>query len=489
MAGIMPEASGSWLGTRESDLVYQTSRWQRYQWSAYKGGAHEAEALDVKGQDKIPGWPKYTRELFTRLYADEPKRLEEVDGANRWADKAHSLADEIPEFKRLRERTVGDRLWSGMAASSLGEQVFDELVKLIERKQKLPDVNKLRQQLQGEKSLQEAGVPMDSKATQEKLAEAEQEMEGFANKIDEGAMRQAVRRGVEQAQEQLDSAASDIAAFGYGVDEGTDGRGGAVEEKLKLLQKVRSSRKLAELAELAGRFRRVAAQKQRTKASHARDEVSSVNTGDDLARLLPSELVKLTRPELRLQFYRQLTERNLLCYELKGQEKQGRGPIVVCIDNSGSMAGQSEIWSKAVALGLLDIARLQKRAFMILHFDTKVGYRMTSTGSSTSWEDVLGAMEYFSGGGTDYKPALREALEAIKGSQFDKADVVLISDGCAPTDFAQRYRQEAKERGACTYGVLIGSGDLEALKAFCDKTIQIDDVGGTNAATDALFEL
>jgi uncharacterized protein with von Willebrand factor type A (vWA) domain len=55
-------------------------------------------------------------------------------------------------------------------------------------------------------------------------------------------------------------------------------------------------------------------------------------------------------------------------YELKGTEKQAKCPVVVCVDNSGSMSGDRETWSKAVALALLEIATMQKRGFVCIHF-------------------------------------------------------------------------------------------------------------------------
>ena len=54
-------------------------------------------------------------------------------------------------------------------------------------------------------------------------------------------------------------------------------------------------------------------------------------------------------------------------YELKGTEKQGKGPIVVCVDNSGSMSGDRETWSIVVALALLEIATMPKREFACIH--------------------------------------------------------------------------------------------------------------------------
>jgi len=58
-------------------------------------------------------------------------------------------------------------------------------------------------------------------------------------------------------------------------------------------RRVRGDPALKRICDLAGRFRRVAQSRQRRKVSHGQDEVVGVEPGGDLARVLPSELVKL----------------------------------------------------------------------------------------------------------------------------------------------------------------------------------------------------
>lgn len=102
--------------------------------------------------------------------------------------------------------------------------------------------------------------------------------------------------------------------------------------------------------------------------SQSRDEIHTVGIGNDLSRVLPAELVQLRHPLMKGEFKPRFIEGKLMQYELKGTEKQGKGPIIVCCDNSGSMSGDREVWSKAVALALLEVATMQKRAFVCIHF-------------------------------------------------------------------------------------------------------------------------
>jgi uncharacterized protein with von Willebrand factor type A (vWA) domain len=69
--------------------------------------------------------------------------------------------------------------------------------------------------------------------------------------------------------------------------------------------------------------------KARSKVKPGVGEVHGITLGGDLARLLPSELVALRRPRLRLHLLARLLERRALTYSMQEKEPQSRGPIVV----------------------------------------------------------------------------------------------------------------------------------------------------------------
>lgn len=85
------------------------------------------------------------------------------------------------------------------------------------------------------------------------------------------------------------------------------------------------------------------------------EQVDGLKLGDDILRLLPTELATLGITELEYEFYRRLVEKQLLSYRLHGDSwrekvierpvahqdfaEQPRGPFIVCVDTSGSMGG------------------------------------------------------------------------------------------------------------------------------------------------------
>src|SRR5439155_8967047 len=144
---------------------------------------------------------------------------------------------------------------------------------------------------------------------------------------------------------QIGEAAEEAESWGTGL--GGTGRTGA-GRKIELGRRLATNPKLRRLAALVGRMREQALALRRRPFERASEEIYEVTLGRDLERLLPPELTALHHPLLRRDFARRLVEGRLLSYAVRGEER-GRGPMIVCLDGSGSMAGDKEIWSNAVA--------------------------------------------------------------------------------------------------------------------------------------------
>src|SRR5438874_7781455 len=123
-----------------------------------------------------------------------------------------------------------------------------------------------------------------------------------------------------------------------------------------LYRRVRNNPTLRRICELAGRYRRVAQSKQWRKATHGLDDVVGVVLDGDLGRVLPHELAKLAIPEFEDDTLRRLVERQLQCREYHSTEPVAKGPIIVSVDESGSMQGDKAHTAKALALAMAWIA-------------------------------------------------------------------------------------------------------------------------------------
>lgn len=456
------------------DLCYATTAWQRHIYEAEKAENPDLDAAVRDGLRRFGAWDRFGREIFARLYDPHLPELGAPTGDAPWAGKTHALASELPEWQRLSGRVAGDEWLCGMATSSILNAVDGVLPGSHK-----PDAAHMRQDIE---ALQE--MAHDNAAAQQAVERMQQKLEAIAaagdaaaKGMDDGEARIAIRAACEQAQQAIDEAEEALAGFGCGSGIGRGGAGTSSGVKAILAKRIRNDNKLKRIAELAGRFRRKAAAKQRSKVAYAREEVSDIEVGADIGRLLPAELARFASPKLRPAFNAAFVEKKLLQYKLDGKDTESRGPIVMCLDESGSMGGHKEIWCKAVFLALMEVAQRQKRAAAIVHFSGSVGRIDVFMPNKTDPQKVIEAAAYFQGGGTNFHAPLMAALDVINNTGgFKKADVILVTDGEATTP-GEQWHTERKRLGVTCYGVAIGSHHApSSLKSACDETLCVADM-------------
>ncbi|MFI6138654.1 VWA domain-containing protein [Streptomyces griseus] len=275
--------------------------------------------------------------------------------------------------------------------------------------------------------------------------------------------------------------------------------------RARLAERLRAGR-LARWAELIGRFRQMADGERARKVESTAGELVGVTLGDDLSRLIPSELANLGLPELRAVFAARYAAGELMLYDSRGERPTGRGAVIACVDTSHSMyaAGPGgvtrEAWSKACALALLDQARHAGRDFVGILFsaEDRIQVFRFPAGRSAGIEQVLDFAETFLGGGTSYQAPLTVARELLEeefdGAAATRGDIVMITDDeCGVTEEWTRGWNEARRvLGFRLFGLAVGApGAAEAgsvLDALCDNLRSIEDLTDVHAAAD-LFRL
>lgn len=181
--------------------------------------------------------------------------------------------------------------------------------------------------------------------------------------------------------------------------------------------------------------------KKRAKIPQAsKSEVYGTHRSDDLMRMLPSELLNLEDETLDVLFFSRLLEKNLLTYELQGvtfvngetteTSKKRTGPVVACLDTSGSMQGPPLLKAKALLLAIANILKKEDRSLHVLLFGSAGEIREFSM---TGQNDSVGLLKFLHqgfGGGTDFETPLKHAFKIIASqTEYKKADVLMISDG------------------------------------------------------------
>jgi uncharacterized protein with von Willebrand factor type A (vWA) domain len=224
---------------------------------------------------------------------------------------------------------------------------------------------------------------------------------------------------------------------------------------------LKNSPRLRQIANLAGRLERLASSKARSKVKPGVGEIHGVEIGDDVARLLPSELVCLRHPKRKLVLMKRLAERQALTYGMTGREPTARGPVVVLLDESSSMReGGKDVWSKAVALALLSTATRQRRAWHIIAFSGSIHREIEVPVGSATIKTVAEALDCRCHGGTDFDAPVLRAVEIIGTSRTMKnADVVVITDGedSLETATVEAATALTKTEGVSWFIVAVGS--------------------------------
>jgi uncharacterized protein with von Willebrand factor type A (vWA) domain len=239
------------------------------------------------------------------------------------------------------------------------------------------------------------------------------------------------------------------------------------EEVKRLYGKIRGNQTLRRIMEISGRYRRMAKALQMSKPVHGNDETVGIEFDNDLSRIVASELVSLSDELLEYDFLRRFTERQLMVRETRSVESETRGPIVIVVDESGSMHGPPVENAKAMALSILWIAEHQKRWACLVGFagSTEGNFLVVPPGK----RDVNAIMDwlvhFYSGGTTmdvplDVLPKKWSKLGCPEG----RTDIIQITDAYVdvPAKLEHSFLKWKAEHDVKMNTIVIGSdpGDL-----------------------------
>ncbi|MEP7190253.1 MAG: VWA domain-containing protein, partial [Roseiflexaceae bacterium] len=309
------------------------------------------------------------------------------------------------------------------------------------------------------------------------------------------------RTGMRTAAEQIEDATTAITTFGggYGPRLGLENGALSTKEKIALAMEVGRSRRLKQVATLCGRLTRIALHVQSTRVQYPPDEVANIKYGSDISHVLPSELALLADPALEDLFFHRYAEGQLMQYELLGNEKQGQGPIILAVDTSGSMTESlggvsKDVWAKAVMLALMAIARLQERDMVAFLFSGSAHEltRFDFPKGRAPHQTVIKAVETFYNGGTVFEPWMEAALQTVDETHFNRADVIVATDGLTSISAAARdaWQQRRAERGMRAYGILLGTREgMHALAQVADAVLTIDNLGDDMPILQTIFAI
>jgi uncharacterized protein with von Willebrand factor type A (vWA) domain len=417
--------------------------------------AQQARLVDVDAvnAETIP----FARELYARMYADPAKLDEPAPG---WPAIAHAALSDLPEWTDLREAVAGDADFAAIGTTRMMEALIDKAEALTEAAEAA--------------EAEAAGTdPVQGMPTAEDRIRA--------------ALRSAARdaaHDVAEARQLLNGLAPGLGS----APRDTDAAGNT--DRVRLAEMLKNNESLRRVMRMVGRMMRVT-QAPRVKAA-AYEEIVDVERGGDVARLLPSTLALLDDPDLEWIALRDIAERSALQYRLEGTEPQGRGPICVLADASGSMSGPPMELACALTIAAVQTALRERRPITVMAFDTRILDRIhfdahghVSAPDHGAGLTVAAAVMRIAGwraiGGTSFDCAFTAALDA--GVEQDRADLVFITDGyCGASPQIMDRLTAAKARGLRVFGMCVNGGSIGAgMAALCDVTLTSADLDARSA--------
>lgn len=385
------------------------------------------------------------------------------------------------------------------------DQLFRELM-AIEEKRRQP------QQVGGTEAKKKAGPPLSQADKNKMRAQAEQQATAKAGEEAAAAMAAAwgERLRAWAAIEEVFGELGGMCGLGWDLSRTVLRHTGwqdakrladllkrlpQIQDVVRQLGRMQSTEKPDEtpiLERLFGPVRRAPAELRDIDTPIVPHDTRGVERSGDIARMLPSEAVLFIRPALRLLWHAKRAERALATYYVRGVEKeqliaddagteardadrkkkkQDRGPIIVCLDTSGSMQGAPETIAKAVTLEAVRIANAEKRECFLYAFSgpTQVAEFDLSVkrGGVQALLEFLGCSFH---GGTDVAEPIARALKRVETARWSRADAIIVSDGEFPVPSATSaaVASARKSLHLRVHGLLIGAGHSAAMTSLCD---------------------
>ena len=528
-------------------LVTETDAFTAQRYLRHREAVPALPELEETGRQVMPGTEGVLADLYYSLWDPEPRVKEEseVTPDRRYWRELLNQTIESAAFQELHSQTQLKELLAVFGTIALGEKILalvpeedkKQLQELAEAQRKANELGQQAAEAQananaaqqlaeaaaevaaqaqaqaevqpGNAQAQEAAAKAKTIAQQlaQQAQQAQDEAEvarlnyeqakALANELAEKLLgkpgsqeaqekqRQLARIGlaaVKKAQAEVEEISATIQSWGLEPGELTRE---SFAEVQAILERVKRNPALKKFTALLGRLRQIAARKARSKAETEGIRIMVTETGRDIKRAVPAELVALSQPALRVKALQHWTRGELRLFGQKTRRRLGHGPVVVCEDASGSMEGAKQQWTKALVLALAHFAKLQKRSFGWILFDAIVHRAKTYPKGALSAREMLEIAESRAGGGTDFERPLREAIRMIKEEGLKKADILLITDGmCAVSDsFLKELLTVKRALEVNIFTVLVNVGEItdETVKEFSDKIIPISDLTAEEA--------
>lgn len=261
----------------------------------------------------------------------------------------------------------------------------------------------------------------------------------------------------------------------------------------RLMKVVRLQKEYPDIVKIANKMGRISdatgsewmslAQGQSQSIEHSsHSDILGVTMGNDINALLPLELAQYMDEDTENIFYQRFMTNRLQVFRFKSEIVQParnlqtkptvrKGPMIVCVDTSGSMKGKPEQIANSALLKVLDIANSQRRDCYLIGFSVSINPIDVK-------RETYKVMDFFakaSSGDTNATRLLEKIFSLLETSpSYMNADILWVTDFRIPPVSAaliekMRHYQSENTR---FYGLQIGMAEHDWHKHF-DEIIRL----------------
>ena len=283
----------------------------------------------------------------------------------------------------------------------------------------------------------------------------------------------------------------------------------ALIRRLGRAERAAQPQALPPLASDAPRPRQLGLKPVETRLPDAPGELRGIRHSDRIEGMLGSEAAMLLHPVLHKLWRARRAEARLLTYDSEAvlvdwrpdpaqpprqapappqPEALERGPIIVCLDTSGSMRGAPETIAKAVVLQAVRTAHAEQRGCLLISFggpDEIVERELAggrarqgmSAGSGHGLAGLLDLMGQGFDGGTDLQAPIARAIDRVHQARWASADLLIVSDGefgCT-RPMLDALDTARDQLGLRVQGVLVGDRETMGLMEVADDIFWVRD--------------
>lgn len=214
-------------------------------------------------------------------------------------------------------------------------------------------------------------------------------------------------------------------------------------------------------------------------------EINGLRFSNDISSVLPSELSLMNNLAAKKLFQLKFAQKQLLSYDYQRMEEEQeeskekeettiekqepKGPIIICVDTSGSMHGTPENIAKTITFALSKIAIEEERKCYLISFSTSIETLDLTDFSANPIGKLVQFLRMSFHGGTDATPALKHAVKMLSENEWKNADVLMISDFVMQSldNDIKTQIESAQEDNTNFHSLVIGtSGNNGAINSF-----------------------